>query len=76
MPRTTSITIGDQLDHFITKMIESGRYGSTSEVIRSALRLLEEQELRNVQLREALEEGLNSGESSLTPGENSSKEET
>lgn len=69
MPRTTSITIGDQLDHFITKMIESGRYGSTSEVVRSALRLLEEQELRNVQLREELEEGINSGESSLTLGE-------
>ena len=69
MPRTTSITIGDQLDYFITKMIESGRYGSTSEVVRSALRLLEEQELRNVQLREALEEGINSGESSLTLAE-------
>jgi len=47
-------------------MIESGRYGSTSEVVRSALRLLEEQELHNGKLREALEKGLNSGESPLT----------
>lgn len=46
MPRTTSITIGEHLDRFINEMIESGRYGSTSEVVRSALRLLEEQELR------------------------------
>jgi len=61
MPRTTSITIGEQLDRFINEMIESGRYGSTSEVVRSALRLLEEQELRNGQLRDALEEGLRSG---------------
>ena len=45
MPRTTSITIGEHLDRFINEMIESGRYGSTSEVVRSALRLLEEQEL-------------------------------
>lgn len=66
MPRTTSITIGDHLDRFITEMIESGRYGSTSEVVRSALRLLEEQELHNGKLREALAQGLNSGESALT----------
>lgn len=66
MPRTTSITIGEHLDRFISDMVESGRYGSTSEVVRSALRLLEEQELRNGQLREALEEGLRSGESPLT----------
>jgi len=66
MPRTTSITLGENLDRFINRMIESGRYGSTSEVVRSALRLLEEQELRTGKLREALEEGLTSGESSLT----------
>lgn len=66
MPRTTSITIGEHLDRFINEMIESGRYGSTSEVVRSALRLLEEQELRNGKLREALEDGLRSGESTLT----------
>jgi len=66
MPRTTSITLGENLDQFINRMIESGRYGSTSEVVRSALRLLEEHELRTGKLREALEEGLLSGESSLT----------
>lgn len=66
MPRTTSITLGENLDRFINRMIESGRYGSTSEVVRSALRLLEEQELRTGKLREALEEGMRSGESSLT----------
>ena len=54
MPRTTSITIGEHLDRFVNEMIESGRYGSTSEVVRSALRLLEEQELRNSALRDAL----------------------
>ncbi len=44
MARTTSVTIGPQLDDFVSKLIESGRYGSTSEVMRSALRLLEQQE--------------------------------
>lgn len=66
MPRTTSITIGEHLDRFVNEMIESGRYGSTSEVVRSALRLLEEQELRNSALRDALEDGTHSGTSDLT----------
>ncbi|MCV5277398.1 type II toxin-antitoxin system ParD family antitoxin, partial [Escherichia coli] len=44
MARTTSVTIGESLDCFIERMIATGRYGSTSEVMRSALRLLEQQE--------------------------------
>lgn len=65
MPRTTSVTIGSQLDEFVTTLIESGRYGSTSEVIRSALRLLEHQENQAMALRRAIEAGDESGESEL-----------
>ncbi len=66
MARTTSITIGPQLDEFVTALIESGRYGSTSEVVRSALRLLERQEQQTAALRKAIEAGEQSGESSLS----------
>jgi len=66
MPRTTSVTIGSQLDDFIGKLIESGRYGSTSEVVRSALRLLERQENQIAALKSAVEAGERSGESDLT----------
>lgn len=66
MPRTTSITIGEKLDSFIARMIESGRYGSTSEVVRSALRLLEQQESQMDALRLAIDAGERSGESELT----------
>lgn len=66
MSRTTSITIGSQLDDFVGKLIESGRYGSTSEVVRSALRLLERQENQIAALRQAVEAGEQSGESNLS----------
>ena len=66
MARTTSITIGSQLDEFVTELIESGRYGSTSEVVRSALRLLEAQERQIAMLRLAVAEGESSGVSELS----------
>ncbi|MBM7344908.1 type II toxin-antitoxin system ParD family antitoxin [Pantoea coffeiphila] len=66
MARTTSVTIGEQLELFINRLIESGRYGSTSEVMRSALRLLEKQEASDELLRQAVVAGLESGESELT----------
>ncbi|MCU5771474.1 type II toxin-antitoxin system ParD family antitoxin [Erwiniaceae bacterium BAC15a-03b] len=66
MARTTSVTIGEQLDAFVTSLIQDGRYGSVSEVMRSALRLLEQQEQRHILLKEAILQGERSGESSLT----------
>ena len=66
MARTTSVTIGSELDGFVTQLVESGRYGSTSEVVRSALRLLERQESQLTALKNAIVAGEQSGESSLT----------
>lgn len=66
MARTTSITIGSQLDDFVGELVSSGRYGSTSEVVRSALRLLERQEKQTTALRMAIEAGEQSGESALS----------
>jgi antitoxin ParD1/3/4 len=66
MSRTTSVTIGSQLDDFVGELITSGRYGSTSEVVRSALRLLERREKQMQALRSAVEAGERSGESDLS----------
>ena len=44
MARNTSITIGDHFNHFVSEQVRSGRYGSTSDVVRAGLRLLEEHE--------------------------------
>jgi antitoxin ParD1/3/4 len=76
MGRTTSVTIGESLDGFVTKMIESGRYGSTSEVMRSALRLLEQQECQTDLLKRAIDEGDSSGECHLSLKEIASLKKT
>lgn len=61
MAKNTSITLGDHFDGFIASQIQSGRYGSASEVIRSALRLLETQETKLNTLRQSLIAGEESG---------------
>lgn len=61
MARTTSITLGEPLNDFVNEMVASGRYGSTSEVVRTALRMLEEKEQYLSQLRQAIDEGDASG---------------
>ena len=61
----SSYAIGSHFERFIKKQIASGRYSSASEVVRDALRVLEEQEeLREARikdLREKIQEGINSG---------------
>jgi len=62
MAKNTSITLGDHFEGFISEQVQSGRYGSASEVIRSALRLLENQEAKMKTLRQLLQQGEQSGD--------------
>ncbi len=57
MSRTVTASLGPHYEEFIMKSIHSRRYNNVSEVIRAALRRLEEDETRLAALRAALDEG-------------------
>lgn len=61
MAKNTSVTLGEHFDQFINQQLNSGRYGSASEVVRAGLRALEDQETKIMNLRKMLVEGENSG---------------
>lgn len=61
MPRNTSVSLGDHFATFIDDQVETGRYGSASDVVRAGLRLLEEHEAKVKALRDALIAGEESG---------------
>lgn len=57
MAKNTSILIGDHYEKFIKKEVSSGKYGSASEVVRTALRMLESEEEKRTILLKALTRG-------------------
>lgn len=61
---TQTLRLGEYWDRFIEEQLEDGKYSSNSEVIRDALRLLEdEKEKQKMEdLRQALIEGEESGD--------------
>lgn len=61
MAKNTSITLGEHFEGFITQQVAEGRYASASEVVRAALRQLEDTEKKAAALRRLLEEGEKSG---------------
>lgn len=61
MQKNTSVTLGEHFETFISTQIDRGRFASASEVIRAALRLLEEREIALQALRQELQKGEESG---------------
>lgn len=61
-----NISLNPHFEELVKSKVESGLYNSASEVIREALRLLEERdqlrELRLEELRREIQKGIDSGE--------------
>ncbi len=57
MARTVTVSLGPHYEEYIQAGIESGRYNNVSEMIRAALRHLEEDEARLAAFCAAIDEG-------------------
>ncbi len=61
-----NVHLTPELEQFVQTKVQSGRYNSASEVVREALRLMEQKdEVRNVQLQELrsrMDKGLSQAE--------------
>lgn len=64
-----NVSLPDELAKFVKDKVSTGRYGSSSEVVREALRLMERAEQQEAEklgfLRRRWKEGIDSGQ----PGE-------
>ena len=62
---TRNVNLTAELDRFVASLVETGRYANASEVMRAALRTLDQQERQYEEslalLRQAIQEGLDSG---------------
>lgn len=65
--KTQTLSLGERWNAFIASQIEDGRYASASEVVRDALRLMEEKKSASKleQLRAALRGGEESGDAGV-----------
>ena len=61
-----NVSLPEELANFVKDKVASGRYGSSSEVVREALRLMEKTERREAEklewLGRAWQEGVDSGD--------------
>ena len=60
-----NVSIPDSLKSFVEQQVETGTYTSASEVVRDGLILLQENEKRLAELREAIRIGIESGDGIL-----------
>ncbi len=61
-----NVSLTEELANFVKAKVSGGRYSSSSEVIREALRLMEKQDQQEAEklrlLRQAWQEGVDSGD--------------
>src|SRR6266705_594770 len=66
---TRNINLTEHLDHFVERQVASGRYSNASEIVREALRLLEEQEQERLAKLKALRQAAKLGFDQIDQGQ-------
>jgi len=61
MAKNTSILLGDYFENFIDGLVKTGKFSSASEVVRTALRMFEQEESKKTELIKELIKGEKSG---------------
>jgi antitoxin ParD1/3/4 len=61
MSKNTSISLGNYFEQFVQTQVSAGRYKNVSEVLRAGLRLLENEESKVLALKNAIQQGVDSG---------------
>lgn len=56
-----NVSIGERWERFVAHAVDSGRYGSASEVVREGLRLVEEREAKLRALTDTLDAAIAEG---------------
>ena len=56
-----NVSLSERWEGFVANIVEQGRYGSASEVVREGLRLVEEREAKLIALRATLDTSIKRG---------------
>jgi antitoxin ParD1/3/4 len=70
-----AVDLSPELERLLTEKVRSGRYSSTSDVVREALRLLDERDRAAALRRDTIEDLIAEGAASLRRGEGVDGEE-
>jgi antitoxin ParD1/3/4 len=65
---TRNINLTDHFHHFVEHQVSSGRYSNASEIVRAALRLLEEQQQERQAKLKALRQAAKQGFAEIDQG--------
>ena len=65
---TRNINLTDRLDRFVERQVSSGRYSNASEIVRVALRLLQDEEEHRLEKLKALRQAAKQGFDEIDQG--------
>lgn len=66
---TMNVSLPEQMKQWVEDQVATGRYGNSSDYVRDLVRRDQERALKKAEFERLVQEGIDSGVSSLTPDE-------